>query len=132
MLYTNCLYYVTTRFNTVVLEDLNIQGMMKNRKLSRAIADVGFYELRRQVEYKAKYYGSRVVYADRFYPSSKLCSVCGFKHEGLTLKDREWDCPECGIHHDRDVNAALNLRQLGLANARVLTVTCLCESWFCV
>ena len=117
-------YYLSTTFNTVVLEDLHVKGMMKNRCLSRAIADVGFYELRRQVEYKAKYYGSTVVYADRFYPSSKLCSVCGFKHEGLTLKDREWDCPECGVHHDRDVNAALNLRQLGLTKiAASSTVT---------
>ena len=117
-------YYLSTTFNTVVLEDLHVQGMMKNRRLSRAIADVSFYELRRQVEYKAKYYGSTVVYADRFYPSSKLCSVCGFKHEGLTLKDREWDCPECGVHHDRDVNAALNLRQLGLTRiAASSTVT---------
>ncbi|HNI63504.1 MAG TPA: RNA-guided endonuclease TnpB family protein, partial [Agitococcus sp.] len=117
-------YYLTTRFNTVVLEDLNVKGMMQNGKLSRAIADVGFYELRRQVEYKAKYYGAKIVYADRFYPSSKLCSVCGFKHECLTLKDREWQCPHCETSHDRDVNAALNLKQLGLTKiAASSTVT---------
>ena len=117
-------YYLTTKFNTVVLEDLNVKGMMQNRKLSRAIADVGFYELRRQVEYKAKYYGAKVIFADRFYPSSKLCSVCGFKHEGLTLKDREWQCPHCETSHERDVNAALNLRQLGLTKiAASSTVT---------
>ena len=117
-------YYLTTKFNTVVLEDLNVKGMMQNGKLSRAIADVGFYELRRQVEYKAKYYGAKVIFADRFYPSSKLCSVCGFKHEGLTLKDREWQCPHCETSHERDVNAALNLRQLGLTKiAASSTVT---------
>ena len=117
-------YYLTTQFNTVVLEDLNVKGMMKNRKLSRAIADVGFYELRRQVEYKATYYGAKVIYADRFYPSSKLCSHCGFKHEGLTLKDREWTCPQCEAYHDRDFNAALNLRQLGIIAASSTVTAC--------
>ena len=117
-------YYVTTRFKTVVLEDLNVQGMLKNRKLSRAIADVGFYELRRQIEYKAKYYGAEIKYANRFYPSSKLCSSCSFKHEGLTLKERVWDCPQCDNHHDRDLNAALNLKQLGLLAVSSTVTAC--------
>ena len=73
-------YYLSTRFNTVVLEDLNVKGMMQNGKLSRAIADVGFTELRRQVEYKAKYYGAKIVYADRFIQLQN-CVRCGFWHE---------------------------------------------------
>ena len=117
-------YYLTTHFKTVVLEDLNVQGMMQNGKLSRAIADVGFYELRRQIEYKSRYYGAKVVFADRFYPSSKLCSVCGFKHEGLTLNDREWICPRCCTSHDRDLNAAVNLRQLGIIAASSTVTAC--------
>jgi putative transposase len=96
----------------VVIEDLNVQGMMQNDKLSRAIADVGMSEGRRQLEYKAKLYGTRLVIADRWYPSSKNCSVCSTKNETLTLSMRDWTCAHCGTHHDRDINAAINLRNL--------------------
>jgi putative transposase len=72
---------------------------------------------RSQIEYKAKRYGTRLIIADRWYPSSRLCSVCGWKNEALAPKDREWTCPECGTHHDRDVNAALNLKRLATATA---------------
>jgi putative transposase len=96
----------------VVIEDLNVQGMMQNEKLSRAIADVGMSEGRRQLEYKAKLYGTRLVIADRWYPSSKLCSACGQKKETLSLKEREWECEHCHSRHDRDMNAAINLRNL--------------------
>jgi putative transposase len=96
--------------STIVIEDLNVSGMVKNHNLARAISDCGFYEFRRQLEYKAK----KVIVADRFYPSSKLCHCCGAKNAGLKLSDRSWTC-SCGVIHDRDLNAALNLRSLGQA-----------------
>ncbi len=99
----------------VVLEKLNVQGMMGNGRLARAIADVGWYEFRRQIEYKARRYGTQVIIADPWYPSSRLCSVCGWKNEALTLSDRDWTCPQCGTRHDRDVNAAKNLLRLAAA-----------------
>jgi len=93
----------------IVLEDLHISGMLKNRHLSRAIADVGLYEFRRQVEYKARYAGVQVKTVSRWYPSSKTCSACGWHHEDLTLADRVFCCQQCGMILDRDENAALNL-----------------------
>jgi putative transposase len=92
----------------IVLEDLNISGMMKNRHLSKAIQECMFYEFRRQIEYKAKYYGIEVVLVDRFYPSSKLCSCCGKIKKDLKLSDRMYIC-DCGNHIDRDYQASLNL-----------------------
>lgn len=109
-------HQLTTRLcrenQAVVIEDLHVKGMLANDKLARALSDVGFGMIRSQLEYKAKRYGTRLMVADRWYPSSRLCSVCGWKNEALTLKDREWVCPECGSHHDRDHNAALNLKRL--------------------
>jgi putative transposase len=98
-----------TRYKTVVIEDLNVAGMLANRHLSRAIADVGLFEFRRQLDYKAAMAGSTVVVADRWFPSSKQCSVCGVKNETLTLSERFWTCLSCGTCHDRDINAARNL-----------------------
>jgi putative transposase len=100
-----------------VIEDLNVKGMLENEKLARSISDVGFGMFRSQLEYKAKRYRTRLVIADRWYPSSRLCSVCGWKNEALTLRDREWVCVECGTHHDRDLNAALNLKRLATETA---------------
>jgi putative transposase len=100
-----------------VIEDLNVKGMLANERLARAISDVGFGVFRSQLEYKAKRYGTRLVVADRWYPSSRLCSICGWKNEALTLRDREWVCAECGAHHDRDLNAALNLKRLATETA---------------
>ncbi|WER45222.1 RNA-guided endonuclease TnpB family protein [Cupriavidus sp. WKF15] len=100
---------LTRRFHTIGIEDLNVRGMVKNRHLARSIADMSFFELRRQLEYKADMRGAKVVVADRFYASSKTCSACGHKLESLPLSMREWMCPPCGTIHDRDVNAAVNL-----------------------
>jgi len=97
-------------FGIIGIEDLNVSGMVKNHRLARAINDVSFFEFRRQLEYKAQIKGGIVVAASRVFPSSKLCSTCGYKNENLTLKMREWNCPECGSNHDRDINAAINLR----------------------
>lgn len=93
------------------IEDLNVQGMIANRKLSAAISDLGFYEFRRQLEYKQYFYGTKVEIVDRWYPSSKQCMVCLQKHTGLSLSDRIFDCPHCDAPPiDRDTQAAINLR----------------------
>ena len=92
------------------LEDLNVSGMMKNHKLAGAIADSAFYEIRRQLEYKSEWYGCSLVFADRFYPSSKTCSSCGHIQD-LPLKERVFDCEACGEVKDRDYNASLNLER---------------------
>ena len=91
------------------LEDLNVFGMMKNHKLAGAVADSALYEIRRQAEYKADWYGSQLVFADRFYPSSKTCSSCGHVQE-MPLLERVFDCEACGEIQDRDFNASLNAR----------------------
>jgi putative transposase len=93
----------------VGMESLNVAGMMRNHKLARSISDVGMYEFKRQLTYKSKLYDTELVFADRFYPSSKRCSGCGFVLKELSLATREWVCPQCGEQHDRDVNAAKNL-----------------------
>ena len=93
-----------------------MRGMVKNRHLSRAVADMGFFEFRRQLEYKAVQRGVMIVVADRWYPSSKTCSNCGHKLEALSLSVREWSCPACGSIHNRDVNAAINLKNLAVSS----------------
>jgi putative transposase len=98
-----------TRYRTIGIENLNVAGMLANRKISRAIADVGLFEFRRQLQYKAAMAGSTIVVADRWFPSSKLCSTCYAKNEFLALAERSWTCISCGTSHDRDVNAARNL-----------------------
>lgn len=100
---------LTRDFGVIGVESLNVAGMVKNRRLARAISDMGFYEFKRQLLYKAVWRGVRVVEVDRFYPSSKTCSTCGFRMDTLPLSVREWDC-RCGARHDRDINAAINLK----------------------
>jgi putative transposase len=104
------------RFSVLGIEDLEVRGMMANQRLARSIGDRGFYEFRRQLQYKAKLYGAEVVTADRWFPSSKMCSVCGWISGKLPLSVREWTC-ECGALHDRDINAARNLRRYALDRA---------------
>jgi putative transposase len=96
----------------VVVEQLNVAGMVRNRRLARAISDTGMAELRRQLTYKATWYGCRLVVADRFYPSSKTCSACGWVKAKLTLAERTFCCEVCGLWIDRDLNAARNLAKL--------------------
>lgn len=107
-------HYVTakTKPHTVVLEDLNVKGMQQNHHLAKVIADASFAQLRRQVEYKGEWYGVNVMFADRWYASSKTCSECGAHWPDLTLADRTIVCPECGVVLDRDFNAAVNLVSL--------------------
>ncbi|WP_407965889.1 RNA-guided endonuclease InsQ/TnpB family protein [Bartonella sp. C271] len=117
---TDHLHKVTTdliqRFGTFCLEDLHVKGLLKNRHLSRSFADQSFFEFRRQLEYKAVRYGRQIVIADRWYASSKICHHCGCKAEKLPLSIREWRCSHCGIHHDRDINAAINLKNLAVSS----------------
>ena len=105
---------VKTKPYRVVIEDLNIKGMMKNKHLSDAIRKQGFYEFKRQLEYKCKFRGIELVVADRFYPSSKTCSQCGEIKKDLKLKDRVYKC-NCGLTIDRDLNASINLSKYKLA-----------------
>lgn len=107
---------LTRCFHTICIEDLNVKGMMRNRHLSRSVADMGFFEFRRQVEYKADMRGGMIVIADRWFASSKTCHECGHKLESLPLSVRHWECPECGAGHDRDVNAAINLRNYAVSS----------------
>ena len=107
------IHYVTnellTYFDTIFMEDLNVQGMLRNHNLAKAIQEVGFYKFKETLVSKALVNDKQVVFIDRFYPSSKTCSVCGYKKRDLRLNDREWVCPICGTKHDRDINAAMNI-----------------------
>jgi putative transposase len=98
---------------TIVVEDLAIKNMVKNHKLARAISDANWGELVRQLDYKAEWYGRELIKIDRWFPSSKRCSSCGQVVEKMALKIREWDCPECKTHHDRDINASINILRMG-------------------
>lgn len=101
--------------SVIIIEDLNVQGMQnKKMHLGRSIGDVSWGNFRRQLEYKTKWYGSKLVIIDRYFPSSKMCSKCGFVHKGLELKDRTWICPNCGVLLNRDENAATNIRNEGI------------------
>ena len=98
---------------TVCLEDLNVSGMLKNHKLAKAISDVGWSQFKSFLAYKSEWYGKNFIEVNRFFPSSKLCSKCGVVREKLNLSEREWECG-CGAKHDRDLNAAVNIKQWGL------------------
>lgn len=101
--------------DVICIEDLNVKGMLKNHYLAKSVTDASFAEFRRQLEYKSAWYGKTVVVIDRFYPSSQLCSCCGYKNaDTKNLSVRSWICPECRTTHDRDVNAAKNILNEGL------------------
>ena len=107
---------LTQNYSHIGIENLNVSGMTKNHRLARSINDMGFFEFRRQLEYKSTITGSVIVVADSFYPSSKTCSACGHKIDELPLSVRLWTCPECQTEHDRDVNAAINLKNMAVSS----------------
>ena len=113
------LHKLTTRLvrdnQAVVLEDLSVRNMVRNHHLARAISDAAWREMRGMLEYKCEWYGRDLIVIGRWYPSSKTCSGCGHRAGSLPLNVREWECVSCGIRHDRDINAAVNIRAAGLA-----------------
>ncbi|HEY3956309.1 MAG TPA: transposase [Streptosporangiaceae bacterium] len=119
---TDFLHRASTRLvrdhDAIVIEDLNVAGMVRNRHLARAISDCGWGEFRRQLNYKCHRYGRRLIVIDRWYPSSKTCSACGHVLASPGLGTRHWVCPSCRARHDRDLNAAKNILAAGLAAAR--------------
>ena len=108
---------LTKTYSRIGVEDLNVRAMARNRRLARSIMDGGFFEFRRQLEYKARLYGAALVVAERWYPSSKTCSCCGSVEAGLALSQRTFRCGGCGVEIDRDLNAARNLERLAASSA---------------
>jgi putative transposase len=123
--------YLVDNYDTICVEDLSISNMMKNKNLSKAIGDMGWYKFKSFLEYKCEWYGKNLSVIGRFDPSSKTCSKCGSMNKVLKLKDREWTCNECGENHDRDINAAINIRNFGLRNQPSVTQSewlhCACD-----
>jgi len=106
--------HLAKQYALVAIEDLHVAGMLKNHKLAQSVSDCNFGELRRQVEYKAAWHGTHIVVIDRFYPSSKTCSGCGYIKPELRLSERVFVCESCGMVLDRDLNAAINLRNVAV------------------
>ena len=106
--------YLIDENQVICMEDLNVSGMLRNHKLAGSIQELNFGEFKRMLEYKANWYGRKLIFVDRFYPSSKTCNHCGYVNKKLKLSDREWVCPDCGEIIERDYNAALNIRDEGI------------------
>ena len=107
----------------IIAESLSIKTMLQNNKLAKAISDVSWYEIHRQLEYKSKWKGRVYHRIDRFFPSSKTCNSCHHINDKLTLKDRVWNCPNCGIQLDRDLNASVNILTQGLNTLQAVGIT---------
>lgn len=103
-----------SQVRTICMEDLNVKGMQRNYHLAQAVGDASFGTFLTMLEYKCRWYGVNLIKIDRFAPSSKTCGKCGYVYKGLKLSERSWTCPECGTHHDRDFNAACNIKESGL------------------
>ena len=108
------------KYDTICLEDLNVKGMEQNHNLAKAISDAAWGEFVRQLAYKSEWYGKNVVFIGRYEPSSKLCHCCGYVNKELKLSDREWVCPVCGEKHDRDINAAINIKKIALEKQNLI------------
>ena len=106
--------YLIDENQVICMEDLNVSGMLKNHKLAGSIQEISFYEFKRMLEYKSNWYGRKLVFVYRFYPSSKTCNHCGYINKKLKLSDRQWVCPDCGEIIERDYNAALNIKDEGI------------------
>lgn len=103
-----------SQVRTICMEDLNVKGMQRNHHLAQAVGDASFGMFLTMLEYKCRWYGINLIKIDRFAPSSKTCGKCGYQYKGLKLSERNWTCPICGTHHDRDFNAACNIKEFGL------------------
>ena len=119
----NFIHQVTSKIirenQTIVIEDLNIDGMLKNHCLAKHIMSASWSGFFRQLQYKSEWYGRNLIRIGRFEPSSKMC-LCGYVNKDLTLKDREWKCPNCGRHNDRDLLAAVNIKRFGLQKQNLI------------
>lgn len=105
---------LVTEFDIIVMETLNIRGMLKNRHVSSGVHDAAWYKLKQKIKYKAELYGKTFIEIDQWFASTKTCHKCGYKNNNITLNDREWNCPKCGTQHQRDHNAAINILNEGL------------------
>ena len=110
----NLTTYLVDNYDTICIEDLNVSGMLKSHRLANSISDASFSLFRSLLEYKCEWYGKTLSVIDRFYPSSKTCSNCGWKKDDLTLSDRTFICENCGLTLDRDLNTALNIKRVGV------------------
>lgn len=107
--------YLIKKYDIICMEDLNVKGMLKNHKLAKVISDASFNEIKRQLQYKTEMYGKKLLFVNRYFPSTKLCNNCGCINNNISLNIREWDCPHCGIHNDRDINASKNILRQALS-----------------
>ena len=101
------------QYDAICFEDINLNEMKKQYHFGKSVNDAGFGMFRTFVKYKCEREGKRFIQIDKWFASTKTCSVCGYKNDDITLKDREWTCPECGAHHNRDENAAINIKREG-------------------
>lgn len=114
--------HLVRNYDVICLEDLNVKGMEQNHHLARAIQGAAWSEFVRQLEYKSEFYGKNILFIGRFEPSSKLCHKCGYINQDLKMSDREWICPVCGEHLDRDINAAINIKEIAFDKQNLVGV----------
>ncbi len=119
----NLSFWVVSENQVIAVESLNVAGMQKNQCLAQGIGDVSWSTFFTMLEYKCRKYGKTILKIGRFDPSSKICNRCGYYHRNLTLSDREWTCPDCGTHHDRDSNAAINIKKFALQEQNLVGVS---------
>lgn len=113
--------YLVKNYDIIVMENLNIRGMFQN-KWSPKLQKIGLYKLQNMIKYKSEWYGKKFIQINRFFPSTKKCNKCGYIYNDITLDIREWDCPQCGEHHHRDINASKNILKEGIKKQKENTL----------